>query len=189
MHPLPLVGGSLTSCLPDCKLQQSAPLASTPPTCHEPVLAQSACVGPAEANAQLSGILLKVVENKPGLHHLLVSSAWGTCGMPGSTRLGTSACPCTRPARWRLVTLRLLHAPGNWVPTVLLLMQVCTLCSCYPISVLGMAPSWWALQMHASCLPAKSTARFVLPALDASLAMTLCLWGLLSVTHVLPVVA
>eukprot|EP00891_Asterochloris_glomerata_P003001 jgi/Astpho2/3001/Aster-03310 len=47
--------------------------------------------GVTEANAQLSGILLKVVENKPGLHHLLV----------------------------------------------------CTLCSCYPISVLGMAPSWY----------------------------------------------
>lgn len=44
----------------------------------------------AEPNGQLSGIILKVVENKPGVHHLLV----------------------------------------------------CTLCSCYPISVLGMAPSW-----------------------------------------------
>jgi len=44
----------------------------------------------AEPNGQLSGIILKVVENKPGIHHLLV----------------------------------------------------CTLCSCYPISVLGMAPSW-----------------------------------------------
>ena len=44
----------------------------------------------AEPNGQLSGIILKVVENTPKVHHLLV----------------------------------------------------CTLCSCYPISVLGMAPSW-----------------------------------------------
>ena len=49
----------------------------------------------AEPNGQLSGIILKVVENKPGIHHLLV----------------------------------------------------CTLCSCYPISVLGMAPSWYTFPL------------------------------------------
>ena len=58
-----------------------SPSAATPPICPEPASADAACLGPAEANAQLSGILLKVVENKPGLHHLLVSLAWGTSGL------------------------------------------------------------------------------------------------------------
>ncbi|KAA6418792.1 MAG: nitrile hydratase subunit alpha [Trebouxia sp. A1-2] len=52
--------------------------------------------GVTEPNGQLSGIILKVVENKPGIHHLLV----------------------------------------------------CTLCSCYPISVLGMAPSWYKARSY-----------------------------------------
>ena len=92
----PLVGCSLTKLLPNLMQWQPAPLAATPLFCAEPMLAHDACLGPAEANAQLSGILLKVVENKPGLHHLLVSSAGGTCGMPGSTRLRTTtACTCT----------------------------------------------------------------------------------------------
>ncbi|KAL3155266.1 hypothetical protein ABBQ32_013196 [Trebouxia sp. C0010 RCD-2024] len=52
--------------------------------------------GVTEPNGQLSGIILKVVENTPKVHHLLV----------------------------------------------------CTLCSCYPISVLGMAPSWYKARSY-----------------------------------------
>ncbi len=51
----------------------------------------SAC---AEPNGQLSGVLLKVVEDTPTVYNLLV----------------------------------------------------CTLCSCYPISILGMAPSWYKVR-------------------------------------------
>ena len=51
-------------------------------------------IGCAEANGQLSGVLLKVVEDTPTVYNLLV----------------------------------------------------CTLCSCYPISILGMAPSWYKVR-------------------------------------------
>ena len=86
--------------------------------------------GRAEPNGQLSGVLLKVVEDTPTVYNLLV----------------------------------------------------CTLCSCYPISILGMAPSWYkvrsTLKEGAVMMNHPKTPPIILPEVCVR-----CLWTQHSIQH------